>query len=106
MVTKQNAISLAQEFLSEIKNNGLNVRKAFLFGSYALNNQTEDSDIDLAIVADEFVGLGFIDKEYTSKINIKPHFRIIDTRTIPTKSFLEREPFIDEITKNGIELHL
>lgn len=31
----------------------LNLKKVLLFGSYAMNKQTEDSDIDLLVVLDE-----------------------------------------------------
>ena len=41
-------------FLLDLKNKNIHVKKAVLFGSYANGNVHENSDIDLAIWADEF----------------------------------------------------
>jgi predicted nucleotidyltransferase len=41
-------------FLLELKEKDFYVRKVILFGSYANGNVNENSDIDLAIWADEF----------------------------------------------------
>ena len=41
-------------FLFELKENNFHIQKAILFGSYANGKVHENSDIDLAIWADEF----------------------------------------------------
>ncbi|MBI4646345.1 MAG: nucleotidyltransferase domain-containing protein [Bacteroidia bacterium] len=57
MVTQNVIIETVKNFASEIKNSGINLKKVYLFGSYAKNQQKEHSDIDVALVADEFTGL-------------------------------------------------
>ena len=61
MVTKEAAIKQVQSLAREIKKSGLKLRKVILFGSYAKGEQREYSDIDVALIADEFSGLGFED---------------------------------------------
>ena len=61
MVTQLHAIEIAKQFSQEVKKQGIHLRKAFLYGSYAKNQQREHSGIDIALVADEFIGVGFED---------------------------------------------
>lgn len=90
--------------MADLKLSGLQVKKAFLFGSFANNSQTEWSDIDVALVADAFIGFQFEDRKYTSKINIQNKYVQIETRNIPTAHFLAKDPLIENIIKTGIEI--
>jgi predicted nucleotidyltransferase len=47
-------IKQMKDFVSIVDSCGIPLRRAILFGSYARNKQTKYSDIDLALVADEF----------------------------------------------------
>ncbi|MBI4646582.1 MAG: nucleotidyltransferase domain-containing protein [Bacteroidia bacterium] len=102
MVTQQSAIELINNFILEIKNSGLHLRKAILFGSYAKKTQNENSDIDVALVADEFTGFGFEDIGLFSKTLVK--YFVIQPRTYNTKYFEKSDPFIEEIKRTGIEI--
>ena len=104
MLTRKTAIERVKQFALEIKNKGLHLRKVILFGSYAANKQHRWSDIDVALVADEFIGVGFEDVQLFSAINIKKPFMLIETRTYPTSYFKKGDPFIDEIKRTGIEI--
>ena len=104
MATQEIAIKTVQDFLKDFQKCGLNLRKAILFGSYAKNNQHLDSDIDLALVADEFTGIGFVDIQLFVKV--LKHYIIIQPKTFPTKYYLRGDPFIDEINNTGIEIQL
>ncbi len=106
MVTRDIAIKKVEAFIQEIKQAGLNIRKAVLFGSYAKGNQREWSDIDVALVADEFTGFGFEDRKFFSGIKIKKEFLDIETRTFPTSYYEKGDPFIDEIKQTGIEIRI
>jgi predicted nucleotidyltransferase len=48
MVT-QSAVKTAKEYLMSLPPE-LDVRRAYIFGSYAKGTQREDSDIDIAVV--------------------------------------------------------
>ena len=61
MLTQQDCIRDVADFARKVKQKGIHLRKAILYGSYTRNQQREHSDIDVALVADEFVGLGFED---------------------------------------------
>ncbi len=84
---------------------GLKLDKVILFGSYAHNLQNDSSDIDVALVSDEFTGFGFEDRKLFSKINIKKEYIDIETKTYPTEYFEKGDPFIEEIMKTGIEIN-
>jgi hypothetical protein len=83
----------------------INLRKAILFGSFVRNQQHEWSDIDIALVADEFIGFGYEDKKYFANINIRHPYSMIQTRTYSTSYFEKGDPFIDEIIKTGIVIY-
>lgn len=49
-------------FLDLLNDNNIRVIKAYLFGSYSKGNYDEWSDIDLAIISNDFTGNSFQDK--------------------------------------------
>ena len=106
MLDRKVAIEKVDNFIKEIKLSGLNIKKAILFGSFAKGDQREYSDIDVALAADEFIGFGFIDRDYFAEINIKDEYMLIETKTYPTDYFEKGDPFIDEIKKTGIEISI
>ena len=104
MVTQQTAINTVNQFVKEINGSGIRLYKAILYGSYAHNNQKEHSDIDVALVSDEFSGLGFIDIKMFVK-TLKNYIQI-QPKTFQTEYFIKGDPFIEEIIKTGIEIDL
>lgn len=104
MLTREFAISIVTEFIQKLHYEGIDIQKAILFGSYAVNAQDEWSDIDLALVSDSFTGFGFEDKRSFAKINCQKAFSIIHTKTFPTIYFEKGDPFIDQIKNRGIVL--
>ncbi len=71
MYSTETAITLSQNFVSDCIKNGIEIDKAILFGSMAKNQQTENSDVDIALISNMF-GKNFILKnKMTSKIKIK-----------------------------------
>ena len=83
-------------FLLELKENQFHIRKAVLFGSYANGNVNENSDIDLAIWADEFESK--IDNLEKIKTLISKYYPI----SVKLYSSNENDdPFIEIINKTG-----
>jgi uncharacterized protein len=78
------------------------LRKVYLFGSYAGQRQHEHSDIDVALVADEFIGVGPVDIKLF--ISILHNYALIHAKTYSTQEFKEGDPFLEEIKKTGMEL--
>ncbi len=84
--------------------NELEIKKIFLFGSYAKGTFTENSDIDVCIVAAN------VENEFLAAFKIAPKIATIDARIEPIvvseKEFNERNVFgiVKEIKTYGIEI--
>lgn len=98
------AINTVKKFASYINKSGLQLYKVILYGSFARNKQHEHSDIDVALVADEFSGVGFIDIKMFVK-TLK-NYILIQPKTFQTDYFKNGDPFIEEIISTGIEINL
>ena len=97
---------MVTEFARDVQNEGVRLRKVFLYGSYAKNKQHRQSDIDVALVADEFVNFGYEDwQHFVSLLIRKPYYKI-QPKTFSTSYFKKGDPFIDEIKRTGIEIKL
>jgi predicted nucleotidyltransferase len=64
--------------------------------------QREWSDIDVALVADEFIGVGFEDIKRFIDVTIQKPYLFIESHTFNTSEFYEGNPFIAEIRRTGI----
>lgn len=104
MLTQKTALERVKNFALELKAAGLHLQKVIMFGSYARNKQHKWSDIDIAIVADEFTGIGFNDADYFARINNKKQYILIEAKTYSTSGFKKGDPFIEEIKRTGIEI--
>jgi len=102
MLDRDAAIGIVRNYAREITERGINLRLVFLYGSFAKGTQHEWSDIDVALVADEFTGFTPEDKKLFPYIGIKTPFTLIEAKTYQTDYFRKGDPFIDEIQKTGI----
>ena len=59
MFTQKSVIAYLKQLADEMRASGFHLKKMVLYGSYSRNEQHKWSDIDVAIVADEFKGVGF-----------------------------------------------
>lgn len=106
MATQKSIIADLKQFANQLHISGFHLKKIVLYGSYSRNEQHKWSDIDVAIVADEFKGTGFDDvllfSRYLSKF---PKLNSIQPRTYNTKDFTPaKDPFVEEILRTGIEI--
>ncbi len=100
MVTQQTALAEVREFVEELRQSGLGLRLAILFGSYARNEQRPWSDIDVALVANDFTGFRAEDvrllvRSLVRHVDIEPH-------TFSPEQFTDWNPFVQEIKRTGI----
>ena len=102
MLTQDVVIETVRNYAHEIEERGVNLRIVLLYGSFAKGTQHEWSDIDVALVADEFTGLYCDDGEKFGYVPIKKPYIRIEAKTYPTDYFLNSDPFIEEIKKDGI----
>jgi uncharacterized protein len=96
--------TIAQRYVQNIRNSGVPVLEAYLFGSYAKGNPHKDSDIDICIVSDSF-GNDYIQES----VNLRKLAFGIDIRIEPvafTPSDLEDKysTLASEIKKYGIRV--
>jgi len=104
MLTQHDAIEIVRNYAHDIESRGVNLRTVILYGSFAKGTQHEWSDIDVALVADEFTGFTFNDKKLFPYVGIKKPYIRIEAKTYPTDYFQEGDPFIEEIIKTGIKI--
>lgn len=58
-------------FKQQLKNEGLNISKIILFGSQANRTATEESDIDLVVVSEDFSGKDIFERaKLLSKVDV------------------------------------
>lgn len=108
MVKNQNEIiNIIIEYLEVLKENGINITRAYLFGSHCTGNAHKDSDIDLAVISDSFSDKledMTLLKLLTEDVNLDicPHpYSIDDFQKASKGSFL-----VEEIINKGIPVKL
>ena len=104
MFTEKNLMAYIHYYISECNRIGVQFKKVILFGSYARNTPHEWSDIDLALVSDDFTGARWEDRDKTPPADIK--FIDIEPHLFNTAYFEESDPFIEEIKRTGKEIIL
>jgi predicted nucleotidyltransferase len=104
MLTQDTAIETVRNYARNIEARGVHLHTVILFGSFAKGTQHEWSDIDVALVADEFTGFTFNDCKLYRGLGIKKPYIRIEEKTYPTDYFNQGDPFIEEIIKTGIRI--
>jgi predicted nucleotidyltransferase len=93
------AIEIASRY-SDVLKEHINVEKLILFGSFAKNQQLQDSDIDIAVVSPDFTGDRIADQ-----LNLMRYRRQVDLRIEPVpfkpQEFIASDPFVKEIMDTG-----
>ncbi len=102
-ITRLSAIKIAEKFVSDVVKSGVKIKKAFLYGSYAKNEQRDWSDIDVALVADHFSGISFIDMNGFKKVITREEYIPIQLKTYSTLDF-KKDFFAHEEIENCIEI--
>ncbi|MCL4514292.1 MAG: nucleotidyltransferase domain-containing protein [Firmicutes bacterium] len=81
----------------------INLLGLYVYGSYARGEQDQDSDIDIAVVADDFTGDMVEDTFRLMKLR-----RQVDTRIEPhpfrQSDFTEKNPMAREVMRTGIRI--
>ncbi|MEK7154924.1 MAG: nucleotidyltransferase domain-containing protein, partial [Patescibacteria group bacterium] len=73
---KTDAINIVKRYLQEVRKLGLNIDKAYLFGSYAKGKVWEGSDLDVCIISTDFGKDYYTDKMLLNKAALKVDARI------------------------------
>ena len=99
MAQKTTIKNKIKEFVKDIKNK-IHVKSAYCFGSYVTGKSTPYSDIDVAIISDDFTGFKFEDRQ---KINpyILKHNINIEVHPFTLQELREKTPFLQAIIASG-----
>lgn len=96
-------IRIARQCVAELEKRNIHVQCAILFGSHASGRQYEWSDIDLAVVSNDFDGNPFYDRKKMAGAVLA-----VDSRLEPhpyrPEEFTEDDLFVREILKTGIKI--
>ena len=95
--------------LYELISDKIKIDGIYLFGSYAGGSAHNYSDIDIAVLSPDFIGIRFYDNSKISRIIIHetyPNLPFVDFEIHPFKTgeFTEDDPFVAEILKTGIKI--
>jgi|SRR3989338_576112 len=95
---KKTALKLARDYVHFLAaHNYYKIREAFLFGSFAKNHFSDDSDIDIALVLTEYKDTI---KELSNLMRLRRNFDLrIEPHPIVLKDFQDDNPLNREIKK-------
>ena len=97
---------IIKSFINSVSEQQPGLVSAFLFGSYAKNNQRPESDIDIALIFDN---LSDSDR-FNLPVKLMMIASKIDTRIEPhpmsKEDLISGNPFMMEIKRSGIELKI
>lgn len=96
----QSILDTAATYIEVLRDHDVDFESAWLFGSFALNAATEDSDIDIAVVMRNATG------RFYEELELMKYRREVDSRIDPHVLLAADldTPFCLEITKNGIRI--
>ncbi len=86
----------------EIISKKFNIKEVYIFGSYARGTNSEDSDIDIAIILDsniDTIDLMIELMMLTQNVDLR-----IEPHPVKTKDFEEGNPFVEEIKNTGLKV--
>ncbi|MGB9720036.1 MAG: nucleotidyltransferase domain-containing protein [bacterium] len=93
-------LKIVKSYLNILQENRIRIIRAYLFGSYAKNKFTKDSDIDLAIVSQDFKGDVIEDNLRLMRLRRSIDLRI-EPHAFTPKEFSIHNPFVREILKTA-----
>lgn len=96
---------IVQKYLSVLAQNGIPVQRAFVYGSYARNEATSASDIDVMLVSDFFDTADVFKRAKTWRFAADIDHRI-EPVGVSEKRFLSDEgsPLIAAVKEEGVEI--
>jgi len=88
---------------AELLRNEMSISSVYLYGSYAKGTNSDDSDIDIAVVGDDFIGDPVEDTLRLMRIRRKVDNRI-EPHPFKSIDFDLSNPYVQEIIRTGIRI--
>jgi uncharacterized protein len=96
-------LDIIKRFILEATKYNIHIQQAVLFGSYAKGTNNEWSDIDVAIVSSDFIGLRYLDNQKISRPKLNISYDL-ETHPFRPEDFNEDNPFVKEILSSGVRI--
>jgi uncharacterized protein len=93
-----------RQYVSAIASKTPGFVTAYLFGSYAKNTQTVESDIDIALIIDNLNDSDKFDVQVKCMIIASKFDTRIEPHPLSKQDLTSDNPFVYEIKKTGIEI--
>jgi predicted nucleotidyltransferase len=100
--TDDTILKLVSDFLERLQRSDVRLEEAYLYGSHAAGRARPDSDIDVALVSDDF-GDWLEDQRRIVDALLSSDVRIEAVRFRP-EEFRDENPLVWEIKTQGIKL--
>ena len=101
--TSSSIIEILKKYILELNRFKINIEQAYLFGSFATGKQQKWSDIDIALVSNDFSGIDVLDAEKIARPTINIDYRISPI-TFKPEDFSTDNMFVREILKESIRI--
>src|SRR3990167_2209486 len=98
-------IDITKKYLTEVRRLGINIDRAYLFGSYAKGKVWEGSDMDICVISDNFGKDYMKDKMLLNKAALKIDSRIEPVAYSPDDFENKYDSLVDEVKRFGIMVH-
>ena len=102
IITLEQAKIIAAKF-AEFVTKQYNVKQVYLYGSYAKGIYDNDSDIDIAVVAEDFTGDLFEDTFSLMKVRRNVDYKI-EPHPFTVEDFTVENPTAKEVMETGIRI--
>jgi len=96
---------IIRQYISSVANQTKGFVTAYLFGSYAKNNQSPDSDIDIALIIDQLNDSDKFDIQVQLMLLAAQFDSRIEPHPLSKEDFDSDNPFVHEIKITGIEIN-
>ena len=102
---KIDALKISKQYLNKLQSMNIQFSEAWLFGSYCKGNQTEDSDIDLAIVLSSNTSNDFNTTVQLMSLRDATE-TIIEPHTFTYEEFISNLPIVRQIHLHGEKIQI
>lgn len=102
----KNIRKIVKTYIHSVLNHQPDLLSAYIFGSYARNNQRAESDIDIALVIDNMSDIDRFDTQVKLMLLASNIDNRIEPHPISKEELKSNNPFVLEILKTGIKLNI
>ena len=102
----KNISRIVKTYIHTVLNHQPDLFSAYIFGSYARNNQRAESDIDIALVIDNLTDKDRFDTQVKLMLLASNIDNRIEPHPISKEELQSNNPFVLEILKTGIKLNI